>query len=78
VAEDVAVQGDLDSLVGFGLETRCQKLVRVVGAEEVSLADEETLFVVVGVYKLATGFLLKRRKTTEPLNSTEYSPVAGF
>ena len=36
-------------LVDFGFEGRLERLVRVVGAEEVGVADEEALFVVVGI-----------------------------
>ena len=36
-------------LVDFGLEGRLERLVRVVCAEEVGVADEEALLVVVGI-----------------------------
>ena len=36
-------------LVDFGLETRFQRLVGITGTQEIGVADEKTLFVVVGV-----------------------------
>ena len=36
-------------LVDLGLQRRLQRLVGIVGAEEVGVADEEALLVVVGV-----------------------------
>src|SRR5262245_60110802 len=48
-ARGVAVERLPGSLVDLGLERRLQRLVRVAGAEEVGLPDEEALLVVVGV-----------------------------
>ena len=39
--------------VDLGLERGFQRLVRVAGSQEVGVADEERLFVVVGVYEPA-------------------------
>ena len=44
-----AVQGGPGVLVDFGLEGGLERLVGVAGAEEVGVADEEALLVVVGV-----------------------------
>ena len=48
-AGPVAVQGLPGVAVDFGLEGGLERLVGVVGAEEVGVADEEALLVVVGV-----------------------------
>src|SRR5713101_7042255 len=45
----VAVQGGPGRVVDLGLERGLQRAVGVVGAEEVGVADEEALLVVVGV-----------------------------
>ena len=45
----VAVQRRPRVLVDLGLERRLERLVRIVRAEEVRVADEEALLVVVGV-----------------------------
>ena len=48
-AGGVAVEGFPGSSVDLGLEGGLERLVGVVGAEEVGVADEEALLVVVGV-----------------------------
>jgi len=48
-AGDVAVERGPGFLVDLGAQRGCQRFVRVLGAEEVGVADEETLLVVVGV-----------------------------
>ena len=48
-AGGVAVEGLPGVAVDFGLEGGLERLVGVVGAEEVGVADEEALLVVVGV-----------------------------
>ncbi len=48
-AGGVAVQGGPSFLVDFGLEGGLERLIRVVRAKEVGVADEEAFFVVVGV-----------------------------
>ena len=48
-ARYVAVEGLPRVLVDLGLERGLERLVRVVRAEEVGVADEEALFVVVSV-----------------------------
>ena len=48
-AGGVAVQGRPGVEVDFGLERRLERLVGVVRAQEVGVADEEALLVVVGV-----------------------------
>ena len=48
-ARGVAVERRPGFLVDLGLQRRLQRAVGIVRAEEVGVADEEALFVVVGV-----------------------------
>ena len=48
-ARSIAVEALPGFLVDLGLEGRLQRLVGVVGAEEIGVADEEAFLVVVGV-----------------------------
>ena len=48
-AGGVAVEGGPGLVVDLGFEGRFQGAVGIVGTEEVGVADEEALFVVVGV-----------------------------
>src|SRR5690606_16999560 len=52
-AGGVAVEGGPGVFVDFGFQRGFKRFVRVTGAEEVGLADEEGFFVVVGVDKPA-------------------------
>ena len=45
----VAVQGGPGFLVDFGFEGGFQRLIGIIGAEEVGVADEKAFLVVVGV-----------------------------
>src|SRR4051812_6287456 len=49
LARRVAVEGGPGFFVNLGLQRRLQRAVRIVGTEEVGVADEEAFFVVVRV-----------------------------
>ena len=60
-ARGVAVQGRPGLLVDLGLERRLQRAVGIVRAEEVGVADEEALLVVVDVvFEIRLGGLLAK------------------
>jgi hypothetical protein len=66
-AGDVAVEALPGFLVDLGLEGGLERLVGVVGAEEVGVADEEALFVVVGVDEPAGDALGAVAERTSPV-----------
>jgi len=48
-ARGVAVQGAPGFFVDFGSQCGAERFIRIVGAEEVGVADEEAFFVVIGI-----------------------------
>lgn len=84
-AGGVAAQGGPGVFVDFGAEAGFEGGVGVVGAEEVGLADEEALFVIVGVDEPAgdafgavgTDFAGVGVKDVHALHSDAYLVVGG-